>query len=504
MNPTDRTPIMRAHIAASLLILLYAVVAWTLLRPDSIVNDWKGWRQSDTQQIALNTLRDDARFNVPMIAWAGLGATPVEAEFQLYTEITGAILRLSGPAEWPGQLVSLAFMLLASGIVYGWLRTRFDPPTALLGLAAFLSCRAVLALGSTVIPDGLGLAAFVAAVAAFDRWLARPTLLLWLAWVAATALAGLIKPLNLQLGIVQFLWVLFAARAVFARPSLWLGWTLVLAAVAAQLWHGAQIHFASGATFGVISGGDSKAPALVDLFKPGHYRDLALVTLQWGLQPVGFIAAGYLLWKRRLGATEWALTIAYGIAMLVAMRYTSHETFGNQYHASAAVIVALLVALMSRELQADHPERRRVVLLGIAVLLALHAGWNARARLTQSRNTPYQLAYVDTARIMRDRIPNGAVIMARSEAPATVQGWRGGPNNYEDPRFFYLLQATGWPIALDEMSASVLEDHWLHGARWYIEPLHTSSSEEQTLWLQAHGVRVLDTPQARVWALNTP
>lgn len=490
----------RATVVALTAIVMWMGTCWLALRPTSIVSDWMGWRQADTQQMALNGSRPDATFNVPRINWGGSEPGPVEAEFQLYQDLVSVLLGWFGPSEAPGQLLSLLFIACAATALYRWFFERFGAWPALLGLAAFLANRNTLFLATSVQPDGLGLMAFTFALWGFDRWLRTGQTGAWWCWVAFTALSGAIKPLNLQLGIAQFLWVAFAHREFLRRPALCVGWAAVLVLVAWQLWHGASIFRDSGLTFGVLSGGDSKLPSLSDLYRPGHYWATFKVSLQWGVQPLGLIALVLILLRSGPDPVEWALAIAYGVAMVVAMRYTSFAPFGSHYHATAAVLASHLFAHAMRDATVGNRTTQSAVWL-IAGILMAQLAWNVHARLSLERGVPDQ-AYARATRLLCEHIEPGDVVVVRSEAPARVEGWRGGPNNFQDPRLFYLLGISGWVIALDAFAVSDIVTPRQQGAAWYLEPTHTHASDEQRAWLEQNAEKVVSDDLIRAWRLS--
>lgn len=499
MTALDRSSLPLAVVV----ILAFALLHWFGLRPTSIVNDWMGWRQADTQSIALNTLRPEAQFNVPMVNWGGATPQPVEAEFQGYTELLGSILRITGGHEWPGQLLSL-FSLIATGLVlFLWLRGHYGHWPAIWGLGVFLTSRNALFLGSSVQPDGPGILCFVLAVMAFERWLRHGDARNWMLWVGLSVATSLLKPTNLQIGIAQFLLVVLAHRAVLTRPMLWIGWLLVLACVGAQLWHGASIHAATELTFGVASGGDRKFPTEVEIFQFSHYKGMARVALDWSLGPLGVLALVFLLVRRKLSALEWALGIAHVIGLVLAMRYTASQFLGSHYHFPGAVIAALVVAHAFHELRQLPPWPARAVGALAAACLVLVTTWNVDLRLNMGRDGFREQPYVQIADALREQIAPGTAIIVRSEYPRYTEGWGNGLNNFEDPRMFYLLKTSGWPIPVDETGAEELARRRAQGALWYIEPADTQSSPEQRVWLRSEATQVLDESWGRAWRFNT-
>ncbi len=117
----------RAPLWAVLLVVAWGGIVWTTLRPHAIVSDWHGWRQADTQTIALNFVESGTNILWPQIAWGGSGPGYVETELQLYPRILSLIMRVYGPSEWAGQLVSLLAIVTAALIVFVHLRGTRSP-----------------------------------------------------------------------------------------------------------------------------------------------------------------------------------------------------------------------------------------------------------------------------------------------------------------------------------------------------------------------------------------
>ena len=145
----------------------------------------------------------------------------------------------------------------------------------------------------------LSFLAFAVGFVAFVGYLEAPSRrrLIW--WIAATALAGLVKPTTLELG----------HRAVRAGGPdaarhrdlrIWLGWAIVLAIVAAFMAYARTLYLDYGNTFGILSGGDSKLPATAMLVAPATWTELARYSVVWGVGVAAVPAAIALAWRRRL------------------------------------------------------------------------------------------------------------------------------------------------------------------------------------------------------------
>lgn len=474
------------HGRLTLLLLLWAALVWIGARPDHLIQDSTGWRQSDTQSIAYNSLRADARFNIPLVNWSN-DTAPVaaETEFQFYTYLTAQLLRLDREAEWPGQLVSLLALLIAGAGLFYWLRSRWGDGPAWVGLCVFLSTRGTVFLASKVQPDGLALACLVLGWIAFDRWLVQARLREFLLWVGLLSLSTLIKITNLQIGIAMALLVAMTQPQRLFSGALWLGWGVILFCNILQLAHGTNIFEQTGLTFGVASGGDSKFPRPSDLLKPGHYLAIGRMSLLWGVSVIGAAALFVLALQRKLSSQLLALLIAHGVALVVAMRYTITDWLGPHYHAPGAFIGAIAAALLAARLSERYASRRVAAALLLAALLTTVATFHARVTLGRSGES---VQLLQLAADVRPVVPPGSAIVVRSPANRLVLGWGNGPNNFEDPRLLWALRSTGWVMAFDDEDPAVLVAARDAGASWYIDPWPNSTPPAVQRWLDEQAV----------------
>jgi hypothetical protein len=157
-------------VVVTTMIVLWAVFVWMALRPPEIVGDWNGWRQTDTQTIALNFTKPGASIFRPEIRWGGDGPGFVEAEFQLYTKIVAVLMGVFGRAEWIGQLVSLLAIAVTACVIFVHLSRRYQPLAAGAGVVAFLAARTSPHLATVVMPDALALLAYAAAWTCFWQY----------------------------------------------------------------------------------------------------------------------------------------------------------------------------------------------------------------------------------------------------------------------------------------------------------------------------------------------
>jgi hypothetical protein len=320
--------------------------------------------------------------------------------------------------------------------------------------------------------------------------------------MAATALAGLIKPYALQLGLVQFLVLALSARGRLRSPAPWLGWAAVLAVVGAWLWHAHGLYVAYGNSFGVLAG-DTKFPSAERLADTRVYKDLLKVDLAFGVGVLGAACFAVLLVCRRLGAAEVALAAGNAVMLFVSIRYACDPWLGAHYHVFAllagAWFTARVAALAAERLGPRLPPAGRRVAgalaaAGFAMLLAGNVGkWRA-----------------DHAAAMRDPVlPLGAALRA-ARAPGELVVVRSGEDsfdarwqradNYQDPRLLYVADARGWVLARDHRGADALRTLVAKGARLYAEPADPAGGDaELHAWLATAATPVHDSAAGRVW-----
>jgi hypothetical protein len=504
LSPADaplapRRPTSRgSRVALLALVTTWAVVGFFGLRPRSLVADWNGWRQADTQTIALNLAKPEGRLLYPQIAWGGDGTGYVEAELQLYTGLVAPVLRLVGPHEWPGQLVSL-MLFAGSGMALGFLLLeRFGLHAALLGAFSFLSTRAALHLSTSVQPESLVVLLFVLAFGAFLRFEATSGSRFLILFALTGALAMMVKPSAAQIGVATFALVAFRSRHLLKSPRLWIAWLGMVSCLVAYLLFAREIFLVHGNTFGVLSGGDSKLPRLEHLLRPGLYVEAARVAVLWGLGPVAALVALVLGIRGRLAAEALALVPGAAAWTVLTLRYSSEETFGSHYSVLAGVIGGWCVAQAVRSLQGSR--WRHWGLGALALALVIQYATSASVRRRHHEPDRGASCVIALAEATRGAVVPGDLIVVRAGTFAYDRYWKT-PNNYQDPRPFYLAGARGWVLGSDEDDATVLDRLRGRGARVYLEPDARFRTPAIDRWLESEARPIATTDCGRAFAL---
>ncbi len=518
---------------ALLLLAAFAAAAIEWRRPAAITDDWQGWRQADTQAMARSQAFERFSPASPRIDWRGDGLGYVEAEMPIYPLLVGVALRAGGDSPWPGQLLSLFCVLLAAALLYRALALRYGGLAGWLALLAVLTGQGALVISTSIQPDTLSFLAFTVGWLAFLAYLEGRRTGALVTWILATTLAALIKPTTLELGLAQALLCLLAHRRALRDPRLWLGWILVLAVVAVYLLHARQLYLTHGNTFGVLSGGDSKLPALERLAEPRSWFDLARYSIVWGVGWPSLLAIAILLARRRSGARFGGEIIALALAALalglLAFRYTAGP-FGTHYHLPHAILGAHLVARAVAALIASAPTvhaassivtssdpevsvasvtdlraprlPRAFVRVFALAFIALSAFSAYRAERFLHRQAPQPETELGLA--LARLAPPGTLVAVRARAERYSREWRTA-NNFEDPRVFYLSRTKGWVLPNDLLGAEAttrLDDLVRRGARFYAHVAQITPDAELRTFLDRRAERVFASEAGEIYALR--
>lgn len=481
-------------------IALWLGLQWYVRRPDAIVEDFTGWRSADTQTIARNFWRDRIDLAHPRIAWGGDGPGYVEAELQLYPALIAIFANLFGPGEWPGQAISLLSVALAYALLYGELSRRFAPDAALAGCALLLFSRGPTGHSTAVQPDSLAFLFFVLGWLTFLRFWRSSSSSSLVVSSGAGALAALLKPTNLALGVAQFVFLALRDRQRLRDPKIWAMWATVLLLLGLHLWSARDLFIEYGNTFGVLSGGDSKAPKLRHLAMPGVWLGAFKTSVVWGTGIPAALAAIVLALRRKLLSEELALAAATLSLLVVSLRYTSHGEWGNHYVLSAGVLGAWLVAHAYAEVKPFAHRgvvQRAVLVLGVSAI-ALAQYTHAVYRILTTPIEPEVALGHELSEVMR---PGEDLIVVRARSMLYDDFW-STLNNYQDPRIFYLADVRGWVLPNDDPGTDHLLEYWRKGARYYAEPADPFHQYPAvTNYLTAHAELLFDGEVGKIWRL---
>jgi hypothetical protein len=468
-----------------IVIFLWALLQLSFALPDNIVNDWMGWRQSDTQTIARNFIQPGSNIFYPQINWGGNGPGYAETEFQLYTFLIAQIMRITGESVLPGQLLSLLFIALTALVTFfALLHYSKDEYASLFGAVFFLVSNGAVHLSTSVQPDSLCILFYSLALFSFLKYLDDQNYKLLFMWVLFSILSALIKPLALNIGIIQFFIIIFMHRHLLKSIKLWAGWFVIVSVTLSYLIFSYNLYLEYGNTFGVI-GGDSKFPTLKGLTVFIHYPKLAYMTVLWGVGPIGLLAFVYLIYKKNLIRLEWALIIGNAAAILIPMRYTVNSGFSPHYYIFTALLGAWLAAFafqLFNDNIRDRNIRQLFPVISVVLLILIYSSH------LYMRMNPAGMHYHPSVtslgyKLKEIAVPNSLAIV-RSIANEKERGeWGNRINNYEDPRIFYVADIKGWSLPRDYKGFERVKEFVTKGADYYAEPYSNPIDDDLNKWL---------------------
>ncbi len=465
-NRSAGSPIRTGRPVPRAWVLGLVVVTMCLRLPfmKADLTDHDTWRQADTASIARNFLEEN---NIlwPRINWAAPGPGYVETEFQLYPYTVSLIYRVLGENPLYGRLLSIlvtAFTCLA----FHRIACRFlDPWPALLALAFFAMSPFVFRYSRVFVPDPTMFCFYVLALERFLAYLDDERWSSILQAAGAMALAILVKPTSIHLGLVLI--VLTVARygwgALFRPQVVAFGLISLLPSVAYYV-HAARIHWTYGNTFGVISGGDSKFGNFSYWLNPRFVPTLLKIDVLWGAGPAGWALAvvGLLGYRRegwRLLGGAWVGTLF--LYYLIIGRYSGDDLLGLAYHMFAAAPIALMAGGGLVVVAERFP---RLGTRGLAVLVALVLGYEgliAGFIVTKKPHTVFKAAGTKLAEYSQPE----DVVLVLSEDLAEVGG---APNNFEQPDVFFHAHRRGRLLPRDRQNHAGLEHALTYGPKWYV------------------------------------
>ncbi len=439
------------------------------------------WRGTDTASIARSyAFNEGVRYNLfyPQINWRGNGPGYVETEFQLYTFLVALLYGVVGEQVWLGRLVSLLFAIPTFLLFYALARRLTAPGAALWALAFFVFMPIMIRYSVAFMPEATVLFFYVAALYCFQRWLDEGrTAVLLLAGVC-TALAILVKPTAIHIGLIFLL--LLVARHRLSFLKMWQIWVFAaICLLPGVVWylHARNLYLTYGNTFGVFSGGDSKFGNFSYWLNPSFYRNLIALETRWIFAVGGllFFAIGFILALRRRHPLLLIFgTITTPIYYMIVARYAQEE-WGIQYHIYFAPFAALgtgigLSWIVLKLRQVGWPDLRRspYALAGVAGGAALLAALIWTVYMGQSSlYRPSGPNMLTCGTRVNALVPEGSLIIV-STTSESIQD--GVPNNYQEPDIFFYSDRYGWSLPSDWHTPERVEAYRQEGASFLVIP----------------------------------
>lgn len=466
-----------------LLALVALTLALRLVDVDKPFLDLQTWRQADTAAIARNYYEEGLDFLHPRVDWRGDTPGYVEMEFPLYNFLVACGYRLvGGPEEWVGHLLSALFSAATVPLVYALALTFYGTTAA--RIAAFVLAVNPLDVfyGRAIMPDAAMLFFSVGAVLFFLRWTDGQRASTFLAAVAFTALALLVKIPTLYLGLpLLFLaWQRFGA-STFRRPALWAFVALTLGPTVLWYWHGYRLFEETHLTYGIWNRyGYAKWGNPDVLADPGFYG--LMLSRLWGvvLTPVGFVVAiaGIAMPVRdRRERVLHVWLVALVVFMLIAAEGNRvHKHYQLPFVPIAAIFVGkVLAAVWSGEWRVSGSPTARAVAVGTCLGALVVFGWVYAAPLFAVQ--PFYLAQWEIGRDVDRLIPKDALVVT-GEIDDNVDT----PYRSQSPILLYFAHRKGWQLLPQEFTdPNRLHELVARGARYLLVPLHLLFEENRSI-----------------------
>ena len=453
------------------LALVLAAAALRIHGMDAGLGDHDTWRQLETASIARNFL-DEPSILWPRVNWGEPGPGYVEAEFQLFPWVVHVLYRVCGEDAWLGRALSVLFFALSCWpfhrLASRWLGAR----GVVFAMALYCFAPILFRFTRTFMPEATVVLMAMVALERFVAWVDSGRRAQLLASAVAMALAILVKPTSIHLGLV--LAVLAAWRhgtSFLRRGDLWLFAAIALLPGAAWYAHAAAIHAAHGNTFGVISGGDSKWGNMAWWTSLQFHKDLVTMEVARGSGRIGalFCLLGLPLFavagtRASFRPAAWAWMAATAIYYLAAARYCGHPDRGLHYHVYAVPLLALLAGNGF-----ERACRGRVL-----TILACLAGLAAVAELVRIDLHVKSLRHPATTRTCGERLaalaaPGDRVLVLSPDDAVDRSMGEPVANNFEQPDVFFHARRKGRLLARDRQTAAHLDAELERfQPRWYV------------------------------------
>ncbi len=445
-------PDRRWRLWLALIVVLAA--ALRLVHLDARPIGYHGWRQADTAAIARNFHEQGYRLLYPQVDWAAPGY--VETELPLSPGGGALASGAFGAREALARLLAAAASVATVPALFLLVRRFLGVEPGLWAALLWAVLPASVFFGRAIMPESWMLAASVAGAYLFALWLERRSTPLLLGAAAAIALACLLKPTSLHLGLpLLFLAWRESGPGALRDRRLWLFAALVAAPVALWYWHAHRLGSTWGATFGVLSGPTGKLGRPELLLEAGFYARLVFKHFADRILTVAGFAVfllGLVLPRgdRRERLFDWWL-----LAVLVVLLIGAAGSWAHDYYSLPLLVPA--VATMGRALAwARARSGLLVAVFLLAILLASAWRWSGYLGLEDERSPGSPEVALDL---------EAAALLAEHTAPAD----RVVSCDLSDPTWFYLSRRKGWGVicdrAFDKRALAVLEEA---GARYLV------------------------------------
>lgn len=223
-----------------LLIILMGGVAIRCVGIAQPFADTWSWRQADVAMIAEHFYHNGFHLFYPEVNWGGPPHGDIRGyvgtELPIMPWLAALFYTITGEHEWVGRSLSVLAWAVSLPALFLYIRRLVNVRTALFACLFYALMPLSIYTSRSFMPDMPSLAAALWALLLFDLWLdRRGNLLLLVGTIAAIALAILVKPPSIMIGVPMLIRALQKSGVkIFLDPRLWL--IAILSIIPAYFW----------------------------------------------------------------------------------------------------------------------------------------------------------------------------------------------------------------------------------------------------------------------------
>lgn len=437
------TVILAGILLLAMGLRLYHVGALPLGRHD--------WRQSDTAAVARNFYEHGYRFLQPEVDWGAMrrdsppGPTAAGMEFPVYQFTTALLYGVFGVNVVWARILSVVGSLIGVFFFHRLVELQIDRRTANWSCLLYAILPLSIYYGRTIQPESWLIAASIAGIYCFARWVRSDRARFLVVSALCIALACLLKfALYLGLPLLYLTWTKYGARSL-VQWRLWIYAVIVLVPCVAWYGYSGELAQKTGVGYGVVSQGlftDWDLILTWEFYNKLFFRQLAERHFTW----IGFVVllVGIALPRREPGERLfdfWALGVLVYFFLAAKLNYI-HEYYQMPLTAPACVFMGKVFA--------RGWTNRRAVLLPTLIGIILFSGWRWWAYMLMER--PGSSPHSRVAEVIAEHTnPVDPVITASAR-----------------PIWLYLSHRKGWREPRDGITAERIQSRVENGARYLV------------------------------------
>jgi 4-amino-4-deoxy-L-arabinose transferase-like glycosyltransferase len=454
-----------------ILLILLLACALRLYHIDFPVGGFAAWRQADTAAMAKNFFEGGYNLSAPQIDWGGNTPGYVETEFPAFSFIVAFLYHFLGMSDLWARLLAVACSCATVAGLYLLVKLTVDETVALWSALVYAILPLNVFYGRTVMSDAMMLMSSVWGIYWFALWLENGKTRTFAASALALALALLLNPSTVYLGIpLLFLVTQKYGAGFLRRPSLWVYALMAVFPAGCWYYHAHQTFLTSGITSGIweywIRGWDNFSPLLSMKF----YNDLFINNIigRHLTYPgfILFIGGLFIPWRRKNERMfDWWLAGILLYIAIVPRGNQLHEYYQLPFTLPAVVFIAKTIAeVLARDVINFYWQSRRAVLIFV-VLCIVSLGVLSFLRVKY---------YMDGERLDGSVFLLGDAVRQATGTEELLVAVDAG-----DPTVLYRCGRRGWHTGPDDITPALLEQLHFDGASYLVGTTEQFDTPEQ-------------------------